>query len=61
MAIEPQKKEPEIQPPQPDVQPGHTPREIPQNKDIPEKETPPNLGRRDQLLGGITWPRISPA
>jgi hypothetical protein len=40
MAIEPQ-KEPGKQAPQPDVQPGRTPREIPQNKDIPEKETPP--------------------
>ena len=40
MAIETQ-KEPGKQAPQPDVQPGRTPREIPQNKDIPEKETPP--------------------
>jgi hypothetical protein len=41
MAIEPQKKEPEVRPPQPDVQPDRTPREIPQDKDIPEKEMPP--------------------
>jgi hypothetical protein len=41
MAIEPQKKEPEIQQPHFDVQPGSNPREIPQDKDIPEKETPP--------------------
>ena len=40
MAVEPQ-KEPGKQAPQPDVQPGRTPREIPQDKDIPEKETPP--------------------
>jgi hypothetical protein len=32
MAIEPQKKEPEIEPPQPDVQPNRAPREIPQDK-----------------------------
>jgi hypothetical protein len=41
MAIEQQKKEPEIEPPQPDVQPNRAPREIPQDKDIPEKEMPP--------------------
>jgi hypothetical protein len=47
MAIEPQKKEPEIEPPQPDVQPNRAPREIPQDKDIPEKEMPPmQLGPR---------------
>ena len=40
MGIEPQ-KEPGKQAPQPDVQPGNTPREIPQDKDIPQKETPP--------------------
>jgi len=35
------KKEPEVKPPQPDVQPDRTPREIPQDKDILEKEMPP--------------------
>jgi hypothetical protein len=52
MAVEPQ-KEPGKQAPQPDVQPGNTPREIPQDKDIPEKQMPPMqlaLGR-----GGNWW------
>jgi hypothetical protein len=40
MAMEPP-QEPGKQAPQPDVQPGRTPREIPQDKDIPERETPP--------------------
>jgi hypothetical protein len=40
MANEPQ-KEPGKQAPQPDVQPGNTLREIPHDKDIPEKQMPP--------------------
>jgi hypothetical protein len=53
MAIEPQKNEPEVQPPQPDVQPDRTPREIPQDKDIPEKKMPPRqLAPRP---GGNWW------
>ena len=57
MAIEP--KEPGKQAPQPDVQPGRTPREIPQNKDIPEKETPPmQLARTNPAR--MPTPRITP-
>jgi hypothetical protein len=41
MATEPKRKEPEIKPPRPDIQPERTPAEIPQDKDAPEKEVPP--------------------
>ena len=41
MAIEPKRQEPDIPPRKPDIQPEPTPQEIPQNKDAPEKQTPP--------------------
>jgi hypothetical protein len=41
MATEPKKQEPDIPPKQPDIQPEPRPEEIPQDKDVPEKETPP--------------------
>jgi hypothetical protein len=41
MATEPKRKEPEIKPPRPDVQPERTPSETPQDKDTSEKEMPP--------------------
>jgi hypothetical protein len=49
MANEPEKREPDIppkqpdiQPPkQPDIQPEPRPEEIPQDKDVPQKENPP--------------------
>jgi hypothetical protein len=54
MAIEPQ-KEPGKQAPQPDVQPGRTPMEIPQDKNIPEKETPPmQLAPGRGAIGGAS-------
>lgn len=41
MAKEPEKREPDIPPKQPDIQPEPRPEEIPQDKDTPEKDTPP--------------------
>jgi hypothetical protein len=41
MAIEPKKPQPDIPPPQPDIQPEPRPQEIPQDKDLPEKDAPP--------------------
>ncbi len=41
MANEPKKKQPDIPEPNPDIQPEPRPEEIPQDKDIPEKESPP--------------------
>jgi hypothetical protein len=41
MANEPKKREPDIPPKQPDIQPEPRPQEIPQDKDMPEKEFPP--------------------
>jgi hypothetical protein len=41
MAIEPKRHEPDIPQQKPDIQPEPTPQEIPQNKDVPEKQTPP--------------------
>jgi hypothetical protein len=41
MASEPKRQEPDIPPQKPDIQPEPTPQEIPQNKDAPEKQTPP--------------------
>jgi hypothetical protein len=46
MANEPKKQEPDIPPRKPDIQPEPTPQEIPQDKNFPEKESPPM-----QLLG----------
>jgi hypothetical protein len=39
--VEPTKKEPDVPPQKPDIQPEPRPEEIPQDKDIPEKESPP--------------------
>lgn len=41
MASEPKKNEPEIPPPHPDVHPEPRRQEIPQDKDVPEKDSPP--------------------
>jgi len=41
MAPEPKSQEPDIPPKKPDVQPEPKPNEIPQDKDVPEKEAPP--------------------
>jgi len=43
MAVEPKRQEPEpdIPPQKPDIQPEPRPQEIPQDKDVPEKESPP--------------------
>ena len=41
MATEPKRHEPDIPEQKPDIQPEPTPQEIPQNKDVPEKQTPP--------------------
>ncbi|HEY1745432.1 MAG TPA: hypothetical protein VGG11_01510 [Xanthobacteraceae bacterium] len=40
MANEPEKREPDIPSKQPDIQPEPGPPEIPQDKDMPEKEAP---------------------
>jgi hypothetical protein len=41
MAPDPARREPDIPPPKPDIQPEPGPQEIPQDKDVPEKEAPP--------------------
>ena len=41
MAIEPKRQTPDIPAQKPDVQPSPRPEEIPQDKDVPEKEAPP--------------------
>ena len=41
MATEPKRQEPDIPPPKPDIQPERRPEEIPNDKDIPQKEAPP--------------------
>jgi hypothetical protein len=41
MAITPKEPQPDIPPQKPDIQPEPRPQEIPQDKDVPEKETPP--------------------
>lgn len=41
MITEPKRQQPDIPPQKPDVQPSPKPAEIPQDKDIPEKEAPP--------------------
>jgi hypothetical protein len=41
MPNEPKKREPDIPPRQPDIQPEARPQEIPQDKDMPEKDSPP--------------------
>jgi hypothetical protein len=42
MANEPKRQDPDIPPQKPDIQPEPRPEEIPQNKDVPEKEAPTN-------------------
>jgi len=41
MATEPKVQEPDIPPQKPDIEPEPRPQEIPQDKDVPEKEAPP--------------------
>ena len=41
MGPEPRKHEPDIPPQKPDIEPEPRPEEIPQDKDVPEKESPP--------------------
>ena len=41
MATEPKRQEPDIPAQKPDIQPEATPEEIPQDKDVPEKQSPP--------------------
>jgi hypothetical protein len=41
MATEPKRHDPDIPQQKPDIQPEPTPREIPQNKDVPETQAPP--------------------
>jgi hypothetical protein len=41
MATEPKRQEPDIPAQKPDIQPEPTPQEIPQDKDVPEKQSPP--------------------
>jgi hypothetical protein len=41
MATDPKKREPDIPPQKPDIQPEPRPEEIPNNQDVPEKESPP--------------------
>jgi hypothetical protein len=41
MAPEPEKRQPDIPPQKPDIQPEPRPEEIPQDKNLPEKDSPP--------------------
>ena len=41
MAIEPKRQEPDIPAQKPDIQPEPRPQEIPQDKNVPEKDSPP--------------------
>jgi hypothetical protein len=41
MPVEPTRKEPDVPPKKPHIQPEPRPEEIPQDKDVPEKESPP--------------------
>jgi hypothetical protein len=41
MAIEPKRHEPDIPQQKADIQPEPTPQEIPQDKDVPAKQSPP--------------------
>ena len=41
MANEPKIREPDIHAKQPDIKPDPKPQEIPQDKDVPEKDLPP--------------------
>jgi hypothetical protein len=41
MATEPKRQEPDLPSKKPDIQPEPRPEEIPQDKDVPEKESPP--------------------
>jgi len=43
MATEPKRREPDIPAQKPDIQPDTRPEEIPQDKDVPEKEAPMQL------------------
>jgi hypothetical protein len=43
MATEPKRREPDIPAEKPDIQPEPRPEEIPQDKDVPEKEAPMQL------------------
>jgi len=43
MATEPKRREPDIPAQKPDIQPEPRPEEIPQDKDVPEKEAPMQL------------------
>jgi hypothetical protein len=40
-APEPKRQQPDIPPQKPDIQPEPRPQEIPQDKDMPEKDSPP--------------------
>jgi hypothetical protein len=41
MTADPNREQPDIPPQKPDIQPEPRPEEIPQDKDVPEKESPP--------------------
>lgn len=41
MAKEPKVREPDVPSEKPDIQPDPRPQEIPPDKDVPEKDTPP--------------------
>jgi hypothetical protein len=41
MTTDPKREQPDIPAQKPDIQPEPRPAEIPQNKDVPEKDSPP--------------------
>jgi hypothetical protein len=41
MTADPNREQPDIPPQKPDIQPEPRPEEIPQDKEVPEKESPP--------------------
>jgi hypothetical protein len=51
---DPKKPEPEIMPPAPDVQPEKRPEEIPQDKDLIQKEAPEKGGIEGKLKDALT-------
>jgi hypothetical protein len=51
MVTEPKRSEPDIPPQKPDIQPESSPEEIPQDKNFPEKESPPMVGHHSPVGG----------
>ena len=57
MANEPKRQGPNIPPQKPDILPEPTPQEIPQYKDVPEKEAPPMRSAGQARAGPAPTPQ----